>query len=172
IANTEQFYQFLSAEYHISVGIVILLALIKLSRNTLGIGGSILKNSDYYRLLLIAAFVTVGLAFILNYLMIPAWGLYGAAIASMTAFFVYDFLKVWFVYKKFKVQPFTKKTLYLTLFIAVFTSIFFYLDFSENAFWGIAIKSTLITLIYLPVIYKANFSEDISALIDKVLLRK
>src|SRR5699024_1840986 len=58
IANTEQFYQFLSAEYHISVGIVILLALIKLSRNTLGIGGSILKNSDYYRLLLIAAFVT------------------------------------------------------------------------------------------------------------------
>src|SRR5699024_6595583 len=90
IANTEQFYQFLSAEYHISVGIVILLALIKLSRNTLGIGGSILKNSDYYRLLLIAAFVTVGLAFILNYLMIPAWGLYGAAIASMTAFFVYD----------------------------------------------------------------------------------
>ncbi len=171
VTNADQFYDFLSEEYYISMGIIVLLALIKLSRNTLGIGGSILKNSDYYRLLLVAAFVTVILAFLLNYLMIPAWGLYGAAIASMTSFFVYDILKVWFVYKKFKMQPFTIKSLYLTLFLSVFTLVFFYIDFHPNAFWGIAIKSILMTAIYIPVIYFANFSEDISLMIKKLIRR-
>src|SRR5690625_1688826 len=171
VVNAGQFYEFLSEEYHISLGILILLALIKLSRNVLGIGGSILKNSDYYRLLLIAAVVTVGLAFILNYSLIPIWGLYGAAIASLTAYFCYDFLKLWFVYKKFKMNPFTLKTLVLTLFLGIFTWIFTSFNFLENAFWGIAVKSTVMTLIYLPIIYFGNFSEDVSGMIDKQLKR-
>lgn len=169
IANAEQFYQFLSPEYHISIVIIVLLAMIKLSRNVLGIGGSILKNSDYYRLLLVAAFATVGLALLLNYFMIPRWGLYGAAVASLLAYFCYDFLKVWFVYKKFKVHPFSKKTLSLTLFVGLFTFLFYSIEFQPNPFWGIAIKSILMTLIYLPSIYFFNFSEDISEMIRKLI---
>lgn len=169
IANADQFYQFLSEEYHISIGIIVLLALIKLSRNVWGIGGSILKNSDYYRMLLIAAFVTVGLALLLNYFMIPVWGLYGAAISSLLAYFCYDFLKVWFVYKKFKIHPFSKKTLSLTLFLGIFTFLFYSIEFYPQPFWGIAIKSTLMTLVYLPAIYFFNFSEDISNMIRKLI---
>lgn len=169
VANATQFYDFLSPEYHISLGILILLALIKLSRNVLGIGGSILKNSDYYRLLLVAAVITVIVAFVLNSLLIPAWGLYGAAIASLTAFLVYDLLKVWFVYIKFDMQPFTLKTLILTVFIGVFTWLFTYLEFHPNSFWGIAIKSTIMTAVYLPVIYFANFSDDVTGMINKIL---
>src|SRR5690625_1910135 len=172
IANANQFYDFLSPEYHISLGILSLLALIKLSRNILGIGGSILKNSDYYRLLLVAAIITVILAFILNSLMIPAWGLYGAAIASLSAFLVYDLLKIWFVYRKFNMQPFTLKTIILTVFIGVFTWIFTYLNFHPNSFWGIAIKSTIMTAIYLPVIYFANFSDDVTGMINKILKKE
>lgn len=171
IANAEQFYQFFSEEFHISIGILLLLGLIKLSRNVLGIGGSILKNSDYYRLLLIAAFVTVGLAIVLNYLLIPVWGLYGAAIASLIAYFCYDILKIWFVYMKFKIHPFNMKTLGLSLFIALFTWLFYSIELHDNAFWGIAIKSILMSFIYVPVIYFFNFSEDVSAMIRKFIKR-
>lgn len=172
IANANQFYDFLSPEYHISLGILLLLALVKLSRNMLGIGGSILKNSDYYRLLLVSAVITIVLAFVLNSIMIPAWGLYGAAIASLSAFLCYDLLKMYFVYRKFKIQPFTLKTLILTVFIGIFTWIFTELEFHPNSFWGIAIKSTIMTAIYLPVIYFANFSEDVTEGINKILKKQ
>lgn len=169
IANVEQFYEFLDVEYKISTGIIVLLALIKLSRNLLGIGGSILKNSDYYRLLLIAAFVTVGLAVLLNYIMIPKWGLYGAAMASIIAYYTYDLLKIWFVYLKFKLHPFSKKTWTLSLFIGVFTLLFYYLNFSEMPFWGIAVKSSIMAVVYGVCVYYLKFSEDVNSLINKLL---
>lgn len=172
IANVNQFYEFLSPEYHIATGIVVILGLIKLSRNLLGIGGSILKNSDYYRLLLICAGITVILAVVLNYLMIPRWGLYGAAIASLIAYFAYDILKVWFVYKKFKMHPFTQKTWTLSLFILVFCILFYFLNFSDNAFWGIAVKSIIMLVMYVFAIYYFNFSDDLTALLQKYLKRK
>lgn len=172
IANVNQFYEFLSPEYHIATSIVVVLGLIKLSRNMLGIGGSILKNSDYYRLLLICAAVTVILAFVLNYLMIPAWGLYGAAIASLIAYFTYDILKVWFVFRKFKMHPFSSKTWTLSLFILIFCTLFYFLNFSDQAFWGIAIKSIIMTIVYVLAIYYFNFSDDLTVILQKFLKRK
>jgi Na+-driven multidrug efflux pump len=41
------------------------------------------------------------------------YGIYGAAIASVAASFIYNMVKFVFIYQKFKFQPYTKKSLYI-----------------------------------------------------------
>lgn len=171
ICNLNQFYILLPENYHIEASIVLILAIVKLLRNIAGINGSILMNSDYYRWLLFTALFTVFLAIILNYYMIPRFGLYGAAVSSLISFLFYDFIKLWVVYLKYKIHPFTSKTLILFGFILVFTGGFYFFQFSQEPILGILIKSVVMGGVYVTVVYFSRFSDDITGTIDKYLKR-
>lgn len=167
ICNLNQFYTLIPDEYHIDVIIVVLLAIIKLLRNLVGINGSILMNSDYYHWLLFTALSTVVLAFVLNYFMIPAYGLYGAAIASFITFILYDFFKLWVVFTKYRIHPFTKNTFVLLGFIVIITGVFYSFQFSGEPILGIILKSAVISAVYLAVVYFSNFSDDITSTLNR-----
>jgi O-antigen/teichoic acid export membrane protein len=77
----------------------------------LGINNAIVFNSDYYRLVLFIGVFLVGIAILLNILLIPSYGIYGAAIATFIASLLYGVLKILIVKNKFGMQPFTMNTI-------------------------------------------------------------
>lgn len=167
IVNVNQLYLLIPSEYQISTMIIFLLALVKLFDNMLGNNNSILFNSDYYRLVLIFGVVLSVIAFIFNLLLIPTYGIFGAAIASFFAFAIYNVSKLIVVLKKFKMQPFTIRTLYILLFTATLTSLFYAWEFHFHPIINIALKSLLVTVIYIAIALKFSFSEDINLLVRK-----
>ncbi|MFD0975481.1 oligosaccharide flippase family protein [Salinimicrobium gaetbulicola] len=172
VTNIRQLYELIPDEYQISFSIVIIISSVKLYDNLLGNNNSILFNSDYYRIVLGIGVLLAILAFVLNIVFIPAYGIFGAAMATFLAFAVYNTSKLVIVYRKFRIQPFTIQTLYGIILILVCSFSFYYWDFQINPVVNILLKSILIGLIYVGVIYYLKLSKDINQLIEKVLRLK
>ncbi|MCF4101481.1 oligosaccharide flippase family protein [Gillisia sp. M10.2A] len=169
IINIQQLYVLMPEEYQISPMIVLLISLVKLFDNMLGNNNSILFNSDYYRLVLIFGVALSLVAFGFNLLLIPLYGIVGAAIASFLAFGVYNATKILIVLNKFHIQPFTLKTLYILLFSAALTIGFYVWEFPFHPIINIILKSILCSSIYLLIAVRFRFSEDVNHLIEKYL---
>lgn len=171
IVNVNQLYLLIPEEYQISTFIVLLLSLVKLFDNMLGNNNSILFNSDYYRLVLVFGVILSIIAFVFNLILIPAYGILGAAVASFLAFAVYNISKLLIVLNKFKMQPFTLQTIYIVLFTAGLTTGFYFWEFQFHPIINIVLKSILVSLIYIFVALKFSFSEDINQLARKYIKR-
>lgn len=169
VTNISQLYELIPEAYQISFSIVVILSCVKLYDNLIGNNNSILFNSDYYRLVLGIGVVLALLAFILNLIFIPLYGIFGAALATFLAFAVYNTFKLFIVYQKFRIQPFTKETFYSLLLILVFSLAFYFWDFGINPVVNILLKSVLIGLGYVGIIYLLQLSPDINRLIKKYL---
>lgn len=171
IVNLNQLYALIPEEYQISTAIVLLISLVKLYDNMLGNNNSILFNSDYYRLVLGVGVVLAIMAFIFNMIFIPQFGIMGAALATFLAFCIYNTSKIFIVSQKFKMHPFSIKTGYILLFTVVLTAGFYYWDFPFHPILNIILKSLLVSLVYVIIAYKFNFSKDVNLLISKYTQR-
>ena len=71
-----------------------------------GINGSIFSTSKKYKYDLVFTVVLIGLVYFLNLWFIPIWGMIGAAISTAIAVVVYNFGRILFVWKVYKLHPF------------------------------------------------------------------
>jgi len=126
----------------------------------------ILLNSKHYRVSFYTNIILVLVTIVANYLLIPQYGIEGAAIASAGAIFFYNGVKFLYVKLKMKMTPFTLKTaVVLSLGIAAL----YISGLSDFGFDNLWISGTLKSLIYLalfvaPLLY-FRVSEDIHQLI-------
>jgi len=171
ITNINSLYELIPKEYDIGILVVLLISLVKLYDNFLGNNNSILFNSDYYRIVLGVGVILVMVAIILNILFIPQFGIEGAAIASFIAFALYNTSKIFIVFNKFKIHPFTSKTGWSLVLTAIFSLGFYFLDFSLPPILNIGIKTILAGSLYLIMVYFFRFSEDINQMVDKFIKR-
>jgi len=103
-----------------------------------------------------------------NYLLIPQYGIIGAGIASLISITIHNSLKLIFVLVKFKMQPFTRKTI---LMIVIGIVVFFIQKLIPSLIWTIdlPVRSVLITLVFTFVVYLFKISEDFNRQVDKLL---
>ncbi|MCB7480397.1 lipopolysaccharide biosynthesis protein [Christiangramia sediminis] len=167
ITNVNSLYELIPEEYNIGILVVLLISLVKLYDNILGNNNSILFNSDYYRIVLGVGVILVILAFALNMFFIPEFGIEGAAIASFIAFALYNTSKLFIVFNKFKIHPFTTKTWLALLLTVGFSVGFYFLNFPLSPILNIALKASLAGGLYLFIVYYFRFSEDINQMIDR-----
>ena len=149
--------------------IVLVIGLAKLFDNLIGNNNAILFNSDYYRVVLtFGVFLTI-LTVVLNIIFIPKFGIEGAAYATFIAMFLYNISKIVFVNYKFKMQPFTINTAKTFMLLIAMVFAFYFWEFSFHPIVNIILKSIIIGLSYVFVVYRFNLSEDITALLKRYL---
>jgi O-antigen/teichoic acid export membrane protein len=161
-----------SEEYKLGKYVVLMIALCRLTDMATGINTEIILNSSYYKfnflLIFINAFIMIGG----NYWLISLYGINGAAMSTLFSFILFNAVKSIFVYRKFKMQPFTINTVLILLFgIMAFIGAFFIPDFpmgSLTPFLTIAVKSIIILTIFLGLIFYFKISEDINNLIYSI----
>ncbi|MBW1295121.1 polysaccharide biosynthesis C-terminal domain-containing protein [Aquimarina litoralis] len=168
ICNVNQLFELIPKEYELFIWVVILIGVAKLFDNVLGNNNSILFNSDYYRLILYIGIAMAIIAFVLNWICIPVFGVVGAAIATFTAVFGYNITKICIVYMKFGMQPFSKNTFLVFLIILVFAVAFYFWDFNFHPIINIGMKSILIGSVYIAILYFLRISDDINNIIKKI----
>ncbi|SFD07138.1 polysaccharide biosynthesis C-terminal domain-containing protein [Algibacter pectinivorans] len=172
ILNINQLYLLIDTEYSVGLYVVLLISVSKLYDSLLGSNNAILFNSDYYRFVLIIGVVIIAIMVLLNIVLIPMCGINGAAIATFIAVFLYNTIKLYFVYRKFKLFPFTMATFKIGLLLLTSALLFYFWEFSFHPIVNIGLKSILITVLYTIVIYRFNLSDDISRVIKKLIKLK
>jgi len=169
VLNINQLYELIPEKFSGGLLVVFVVGIAKLADNISGNNNAILFNSDYYRVVLVLGVLLAIITVILNLALIPQYGINGAAFATFISIVVYNASKLWFVYYKFKMLPFTINSAKTLVLILVLIGVFYFWDFPFHPIIGIAFKSILITSCYVFVVYTLRFSEDISGVIDKFI---
>lgn len=172
ILNINQLYEILPEEFTGGLFVVLIVSLAKLYDNSLGNNNAILFNSDYYRMVLFFGVLLAIMAIVLNAIFIPVYGIEGSAFATFLAVFIYNTIKIIFVKRKFNMLPFTMGSAKIAGLLIVLLGTFYFWEFTFHPIINIILKSGLIGLIYVLLIYKMNVSEDISSQIKKYLRLK
>ena len=169
IINISKLYLLIPENYSEGFLVVLVIGLAKLSDNLIGNNNAILFNSDYYRVVLVFGILLAILTVVLNLVFIPIYGINGAAYASCITIFTYNIIKLSFVYRKFKMHPFTGLTLKTLLLITICGLALFFWEFSCHPIFAILLKTMLLSIVYGLSVYKFNLSEDISKLLNKFI---
>ena len=81
-----------------------------------GVNGQIISTSTLWRFDFLTGLILLLMTLPLNYILTKYYyGVQGPAISNLITFTVYNAIRYWFLLKKFKLQPFTEKTLYTIL---------------------------------------------------------
>jgi len=159
--------------------VVFMISTAKLYTMFLGSNGAIINNSKFYKIALpIAIGMSVGVYFLndLFYFNL-SFGTDGLALSTLIIIVVFNTFKLWFVHRKFSITPFTPKSLKMFMIIIVMLGVFNFWDFPIDDIYvwrfpvhpiiNIVLKSILITVVYLFLIFKLNISTELDNLLKK-----
>lgn len=149
--------------------VVYIIGLSKLLDMTFANNSEIIVMSNHYKFNVITIGFLAVLVVLFNYLLIPEFGLNGAALASMLAMLLFNLAKFIFIKLKLGYHPFTGKTLIHATIIAFTLLIGFNVPYVENAFLDIAIRSAIICMIFGSLVYFLKVSAEVNGLINKLM---
>jgi O-antigen/teichoic acid export membrane protein len=160
--------------YKSGMWVIFFIGLSKIFDASTGINVVIVGNSKFYYFGLFFIFFLAAISILLNNFLIPIYGITGAAIATAISILLYNTMFVWVVWMRFKMLPFSIATVKIVtmLVVALIINHFFLPDF-KNPFIDGIIKSSIIMLILLGIIYFWKISLDFNQFLVKLLkLRK
>lgn len=169
VLNINELYLLIPEKFSGGLLIVFLIGIAKLTDNLLGNNNAILFNSDYYRMVLVLGVFLVITTVLLNIIFIPKYGINGSAFATFISVLAYNIAKLAFVKITFNMMPFTLMTLKVFGLIAICLGAFYFWEFPFHPIINIGLKTLLFSIFYGLVVYRFNFSKDVSNIINKVM---
>lgn len=167
--NIDNVFHLIGEDYEQGKYVILFISLANLTDVFLGLNSHIIVNSKYFKWLTYLILVFVVLVIITNILLIPIYGIVGAAIASFVSKLIFNLLKFLFVLKKFGFQPFNYKHLILLVIAVVSLYLSMLIPAFPNYIIDIIIRSITISIIFLVPVYFFKISEDINGRIKGVL---
>ncbi|MFP8490140.1 lipopolysaccharide biosynthesis protein [Gracilimonas sp. Q87] len=164
VANLHNLNEILPEAYASASSVIIIIGISKLIDMTAGINGAIILNSKYYRFDLVSMLILIIFSITLNYWLIPALGITGAAIATAASLFLYNLIKGTYVWIKFSMQPFSPKILMLIGLSSIVLWISLQTGHFDNTYVDIIIRSSVITLVYSFGVLSMNVSEEVNSI--------
>jgi O-antigen/teichoic acid export membrane protein len=162
--NIDFLFSFLKPEFQIGIWIFLYLMIGRLLDMYFGLNGTIFVTSKKYKFDLIFTVILICFVYGLKLFLIPIWGSIGAAISTSIAFVIYNLGRVIFVYRVYKIHPFTReqfKIIALSL-IAVFLSFLINLSTQSITLKLVLNQCILIGAFFLPIYYFELEKESIN----------
>lgn len=170
--NLSDLYLLLPEAYRGGFAVVFLIGLAKVFDASLGINNAILYNSEYYKAVLVMGMVLALMIILFNLWLIPLLGIEGAALASLLAMGIYNGIKLIYVRRWFRMQPFTLASLKILTLLILFGGLGIVIRFPFSPLVNIPLKSLLLAGGFLAVVYRLRISEDISEQLSSMFKRK
>lgn len=167
--NLDVVYQMMPDLYAAGRWVVFIVGIGKIIEMITGANGLILINSKHYRVSFYTNLILIAVTIGANYIMIPLYGIEGAALASVLAILVYNGTKYIWVLVKMGLQPFSKKTVVVTVLGTAALSITQLFTFFDFYLMEAVVNSLIfVTLFGGPVIY-FSISEDLNIMLKNLV---
>ncbi|MEY4811620.1 MAG: hypothetical protein RLZZ462_493 [Bacteroidota bacterium] len=158
--------------YEALAPIVFIMGLAKLIDLATGVNGQIIGTSNYWRFDFFTNLFYIVLSIPLNFYLISNYSLIGLAYSNLAALTLYNSVRFLFLYKKFKLQPYTlQHGLFLIISIALMFIIYI-IPSTSNFVINIAIKSSLYLLGFYTLIIWVNPAPELKELVQGFLKNK
>jgi O-antigen/teichoic acid export membrane protein len=168
VTNITFLLKFLPAQYSEGVGVVYIISIGVLFNLAGGANTSIIFNSENYwkGAILLVALVIITL--ILNIVLIPIYGINGAAIATAISTFLYAAIKFVIINRQYKLQPYDRNTLIITGLIGMCLVINYFLPVFASSVINIALRTIVFTGIYTAIVWYFQIVPEMVGIIKSI----
>ena len=171
--SRDEIFSLLPNDFQEGIYVFLYLMIGKLFDMYMGINTTILSTSKKYRIDILFTFVLIVVVFGLNYLLIPIYGIKGAAISTMIALIVYNVLRVSYVWVYFKIHPFHfKQFIVLTLLGITILLGELFPTWGTNRFVTLGLNSVLIFVLFIAPVLLLRLEPALGNYIRKFLKGK
>ena len=152
----------MQAAYKEAMWVFFYIGLMRIIDMGTGVNSQIINTSTFWRFDFYTGIILLSLTLPLNYILTKYYyGVVGPAIANLITFTIYNAIRYWFLIKKFKLQPFTGKTIYVILLgITTYYCCYFLFD-GMDGFAGMAVRSTVYLVLFIAGTLLLKLSPDI-----------
>src|SRR5205814_3053616 len=141
--------------------VFLLLGAVKIVDMGTGVNGQIIGTSTYWKFEMLSGVVLLLLILPLNYFLTKRYDIIGPAVANFISISIYNLIRIIFLWKKFKLFPFTKQTGF-TILLTGFCFLVCYYSFSSlHGFAGLFARSITFCLLYGAGVLYLKLTPDI-----------
>ena len=166
--NIDIVFMLIPSKYEAGRLVVLFMALSGVILMTTGLNGIILTASRHYQYHSLFVFGLMIAIVITNYLLIPRFGITGAALASFICTLLYHSLRVLFIHLKFRMHPFNPRFLIVLALLLVTWLAGTYLQGIEHWVLRTGIIGLMVLLVYLVPILDFRVSDDLNNFLLKI----
>ena len=164
------------AEFYPAVTVFLIMGMTKIFENSMGFNEMVLSLSKYWRLDFMISTSVIILSLPINYFLIKENPLMGAAFADMIIIVLIYSIRYFSLYRLFRIQPYTRKTLLVLLLGGFCIIICLLLPALNNVFLDMAFRSVVFGICFGGLVLLLNISQDISDMyrlgLRKILRKK
>lgn len=148
--------------------VVLFLGLAKIVDMGTGVNSQIIATSTYWRFEMVSGVVLLMVMLPLSYVFTVEFGIVGTAAAQLISITVYNLIRIIFLWKKFRLFPFTIQSLYTILLSATCFALCYFSFSSIHGWAGMFLRSAAFAALFsLGTIY-FKLSPDVHAIITAV----
>jgi O-antigen/teichoic acid export membrane protein len=165
--NIDFLFGFLKPEFQPGIWMFFFLMMGRLVDMYGGLNGSIFTTSKKYKYDIWFTLLLMGTVFSLNYILIPLWGISGAAISTSIALIAYNLIRIGFVYQAFRIHPFMRNQAIIFLLACCAIGTVMLVGFPLDNLWLNAVIRTATGLLtFLAPIYFFNLEPETIAYVQ------
>lgn len=161
----------LKEEYLLGFNAFIFLGLTRVVDLGTGINTEIIGTSNYWRFQLVSGVILLLLMLPLTLVLARKYDILGPAIAQFISISIYNTMRILFLWKKFRLFPFTRHSVYTLLLGAAGFILCYYLFRSMQGFAGLICRSLAFMVLYAGSVIYFRLSPDIMPVIETLRKR-
>lgn len=147
-------------DYSDGLGVLFILGMVRIIDAGTGLNAMVINTSTFWRFDFYSGVILLAFRLPLTYFLIKHYGIIGSAFAELTAYTVYNFIRFEFLRRKFKMQPFTIKTLYSFLLAAAAYGFCYFLMKDIHGWPGLILRGISFSGIMIGGIFYFQLTPD------------
>lgn len=167
--NIDNVFHIIGPAYSSGKWVIFFIGLGNLIDMATGANSSIFGTSKYYKVQTVLLILLVVLLVATNLLLIPKYGITGAAIGGAASLTMLNLLRYLFLLYKYKLQPYNVRFLYILLIGIVAYQAASMVPVFSNYIVDIIVRSVILAILFCLPIYFLKISVDINQKADDIL---
>jgi O-antigen/teichoic acid export membrane protein len=151
--------------------VVLILSITKIIDMGTGVNSQLLYTSPSWKFEFYSGIILLAFSLPLNYFLVKKMGIIGAAWSNIIAISIYNGIRILFIYKKYRMQPFTTKTIWAVVSSVAIYFIVYLLAGSRTGWIAMFVKSMVFSLLFIATAYFSNFTPDLKPILQSIRKR-
>lgn len=160
--NIDDLVKFLPAGFAEVKYIFYVLGIAKLVDLGTGVNNQVIQTSNFWKFDFVCNILLVCLILPLNYFLIKRYGMIGAAFANLVSLFVFNLVRYLFIWMKFRLQPFSGKTILLLCIAGGLIFIARLIPHAGNIYLDAIIRGAVFVILFGSLVLSLKISQDTS----------
>lgn len=158
----------LQRDFLAALDVFLFMGLVKVVDMGTGVSGQIITTSTSWRFDFATGIILLVITLPLMWFFTVRYGLVGPAIANLVAFSIYNLIRYLFLLRKYKMQPFTIKSLLAIILAAACFGICYLLLNDKSGIEWLVIRSLLFIVLFFAGTYWLNLTPDLKIVLGNL----